>query len=487
MHEKTHTTFIKQGVILAAAGLLSRTLGFFLRIPLVNILGDEGNGIYGDGYTIYNFFLILSSAGLPAALSKIVAARVAEGKRAEAQFIFNTALKFSVAVGFAGFLILALFAGKFAVLIKNPKSYYTIIALSPTILVVAVAAVYRGYFQGLKTNIPTAVSQVAEQFFNVTFSIILMLLFMKIPLPQDNPFHNDIIVLGAAGGQLGTFVGATAGLAVIYYMYRKRLPKILKSISQRASKARFSSRKAIIEIVSTSVPIIAGTAVFSISNLVDSAMVKARLIEAGFLPDVAVAMYGAYNGKFVTLTTLPVAISAALATSAIPSIAESLARNDRLAVESKINAAFRSAMVVSIPAAVGLGVLASPVYKFIFARAPDGAGMMSLGAVSVIFLALSQIATGCLQGVGEIKIPVFAAFMGVIVKIPLNYILCAMPNINVYGAVISTIACYVVSSACNVYFLSKKLGVKIDMSRSVMRPLAAAAGMGMGAYITYAA
>ncbi|GHV38699.1 stage V sporulation protein B [Clostridia bacterium] len=485
MAEK-HTSFIKQGAILAAAGILSRVLGFFLRIVLTNVIGDRGNGIYGDGYTIYNFFFILSSAGLPVALSKIIAGRLAENKRAEAYFIFRVALKYAAVAGLLCSFILAFFARDFARLINNPQSYYTILALSPTIAVVSVLAVFRGYFQGFENTVPTALSQTVEQIGNVIASVALMFVFMSIPF-ENGFFSDDKIVMGAAGGQLGTFFGAIAGLFAIFLLYRKLSPAFLRTFRRvPKQKSGFSTTAALKEIMAVCVPIIAGTAVFSLSNLVDAAMVKWRLAAAGFSVDEAVALYGAYNGKFITLTTLPLAISAALATSLIPSVAQSLAKNDHRAVRVKIHAAFRTAILVTTPAAMGLGVLATPIYRFIFRNAPGGAMMLSIGAVSIIFLTLSQIAAGALQGAGALKIPVIAAGAGVLVKIPLNFILCAVPAINIYGAIISTIACYVVSSLVNIYFLKRLFRAKLRIMNILARPLTASAVMGMGAYIVYA-
>jgi len=480
-----HSSFVKQGAILAAAGILSRVLGFILRVPISHYLGDDGSCIYNDGYSIYNFALILSSAGLPAAISKMVSERLTLGKREEAHKIFKTSLICSAFLGLLASLVLVFGADVLANQFKNPQSYYTIIALSPTLFIVAIMAVFRGYFQGMHSTVPTAASQIIEQIFNVIFSIVLMLSFMKMTLPPTYRFFDDKLALGAAGGQLGTGVGAMAGLVFILILYFAMRPVIIKGLKKSPDYNVKKSSSLAKELFMVAVPIIAGTAVFSFSNLIDTAMVKGRMLEAGFTLEQALEQYGIYGSKFVTLTTLPVSISAALATAIIPSIAASSVLNAKNEVKSKIDSALRISMLISVPAAVGLGVLADPIIKLVFRSTPNGWEFLAIGSVSVIFLALTQIAAGILQGVGKIYVPVIAAACGVVVKIPLNYVLCAIPEINIYGAVISTIACYIVASGVNIFMLSRVTKTKPDFVSILLKPLVASIGMGAVCFGVY--
>lgn len=172
-------SFVKQAMILGIASLLVRFLGFLYRLPLTKLIGDEGNGIYSAGYYLYTFFLIISSAGLPAAISKMISECVVKKEFKRAHRIFRVALELASIVGFLAFILIFFGARYFANIIGSPESFYAILSLSPTVLIVAIMAVFRGYFQGLKNTWPTAISQVIEQIFNAVFSIWLAFILVK--------------------------------------------------------------------------------------------------------------------------------------------------------------------------------------------------------------------------------------------------------------------------------------------------------------------
>lgn len=463
-------SFVKQAVILAAAGIIVRILGFAYRVPLTNMIGDEGNGIYSAGYYIYTFFLILSSSGLPAAISKMISEKMALGEFENAKRIFRVSLFVAGFLGLAGTAIMFFGAQRLAELVSSPRSTYCLISLAPTVFICAVMSVYRGWFQGLNTTVPTAVSQVVEQVFNAFFSVYLAWLLIGTGLE-----------LGAAGGTMGTGIGAFAGLVtiMIYFMATKKTYSGIFSSDKRDYTCE--SRKSIaIRLFKTAVPIITGTAIFSMTNLIDMKMVMSRLAASGaFSPEQADALYGQLTGKYVTLTTLPVSISTALSTAVLPNIAASTAIKDKAAVRSKVNTSLRLTMIISIPAAIGMGALASPILKLLFPRFPEGGGLLAIGAISIIFLALSQIETGILQGIGKVQIPALNALAGALCKIPLNFVLISIPAINVKGAVISTIVCYAVAAVLNMGALRKATGIKFDFGSILFKPLAASLIMGV--------
>ena len=163
--------FVKQAAILAAASLLVRFLGFIYRWPLTNMIGDEGNAIYAGGYYIYTFLLILSSAGLPAAISKLVSERIALKQYRNAHRVFQAALVISTCFGTFFAIVMGLGAHRLADMIDIADSYYSLLTLCPTLVIVAIMSVFRGYFQGMRTMVPTAISQIVEQVFNAFFSV----------------------------------------------------------------------------------------------------------------------------------------------------------------------------------------------------------------------------------------------------------------------------------------------------------------------------
>ncbi len=470
------TKFIKQAAILAIASLLVRLLGFLYRLPLTNMLGDEGNGIYSAGFYLYNFFLVMSSAGLPAAISKIVSEKVALEEYRNVKKTFKISLILSSTVGLIFSIVMFVSARFFCNIIGSPDSYYTILTLSPTVFIVSVMSVFRGYFQGLGTTIPTALSQVIEQIFNAIFSIYLAYLLVGISLP-----------LGAAGGTMGTGIGALAGLIYILMVFLNRKRYINRKLSKKTHKYRVESNREIaIKIIKTAAPIIAGTAIFSMTNLIDMQMVNSRLTASKAFTDSQVtALYGQLTGKYVTLTTLPVSISTALATAVLPSIASSMIQKDIKTVRKKIDVSLRLTMIISIPAAIGMGVLADEILLLLFPNYSDGGLLLKWGALSIIFLALCQIITGILQGIGKVATPAKNAFIGSIIKIPINYFLISIPSINVIGAIISTTVCYLVASLLNFITLRKVTKIRPDYNGIFFKPVIASIVMGVFCYFSY--
>lgn len=480
--KKKGGSFIKQAAILAAAGILVRFLGFVYRLPLTNMIGDEGNAIYAGGYYIYTFLLILSSAGLPAAISKLVSERIALKQYRNAHRVFQAALTVSTALGIAFALLLFLTAEKMAALVKQPDSYYAILTLCPTLVIVAIMSVYRGYFQGMNTMMPTAISQIVEQIFNAFFSVFLAYIFLGIAIPEGTEKN---IPLGAAGGTMGTGIGALAGLMIVIFSYFLIRPYLLRRARRCHQPYEENKRELIGKVLQTAWPIIAGTAVFSITNLIDMGMVMRILENTGFSHDQAEVLYGQLSGKYVTLTTLPVAISTAIATAALPSIAASVKLREKKQVRRKMDLTFRISMIISVPAAVGISVLGPQILQMLFPKASDGGMLLTVGGISIIFLALCQTSTGILQGIGHIKVPVAGAILGAIAKVILNYALISIPKINVLGAVLSTTGCYLVAAVFDVIMLSRKTGTRFDFMGNFLKPVIGSAAMAAGTIGSY--
>ena len=464
--------FVKQAAILAAASLLVRFLGFIYRLPLTNMIGDEGNAIYSGGYYIYTFLLILSSAGLPAAISKLVSERIALKQYRNAHRVFQAALVISTCFGTFFAIVMGLGAHRLADMIDIADSYYSLLTLCPTLVIVAIMSVFRGYFQGMRTMVPTAISQIVEQVFNAFFSVYLAWVFMSINIPEGMTKN---IPLASAGGTMGTGIGALAGLVVVVFAYCLIRPYLLWRAERCKQPYEESKRELMGRVLQTAWPIIAGTAVFSITNLIDMGMVVRILQQIGFSEENARALYGQLSGKYVTLTTLPVTISTAVATAALPSIATSVKLKERKQVRRKMTLTYRISMIISVPAAVGISALGPQIIHMLFPSASDGGTLLTVGGVSIIFLALCQTSTGILQGIGHIKVPVVGAILGAITKVILNVVL--IRSINVLGAVLSTTGCYLVAGVFDVIMLSRLTGTKFDIMGSFLKPIIGSAAM----------
>ena len=481
--------FVRQAAILAAVGILARLLGFLYRIPLTNLIGDEGNAIYTIGYTVYNFFLIVSSAGLPAAISKLVSEKRAIGRHDEAHRIFTIALALAASMGIVLTISIFFLAPQITTILGTPQAYLALQTLAPTVFIFAIMATIRGYFQGMSSTVPTALSQLVEQVFNAIFSIVLAHAMFNFAMVQGY----TAVVYGAAGGTAGTTVGAVAGFIVISGLYFIARPDILRIRRNAWLKARSGNKlldderhgQVAQKIIITSSTIIAGTAIFSIVNLIDTWLVIDRLAIAGFEEVRARELLGQLGGKFNPITNLPAAISSSLALVLIPTIATAKQLNNRRDMRIKINAAFRAAMLLTIPIAFGLGILGPQIVALLFPNHPEGGTLFIVGFPSVIFLAFSQISTGVLQAIGKISIPIMAAFAGAVVKIAAGYLLIAHPAVNIYGAIIGTTLCYLIAAWINVHFLCRHTGTRLDFLGMVAKPTFASVAMAMGCFTTY--
>ncbi len=483
MNKNNTMNIAKQGAILAFAGIFARFIGFLYRVPLTDMLGDQGNAVYASGYYIYTLFLIISSAGLPAAISKMVSERIAIGKHKEAHNIFKVSMVFAVFSGALSMFILYFGAIPLEKFGNVTGSRYAIMTLAPTVFIVSIMSVYRGYFQGMKNTLPTATSQVIEQIMNAIFSIVMCYVLLNATFSSGLVGGN--IAGAAAGGTIGTGVGAFFGLLTLMFIYRKTKPNIMPSVKKDNSKSK-EFKPLLTELVSTAIPIILGAAVFSLTNIIDMKMIMSRLLSSGaFTVDQAEVLYGQLTGKYLVITSLPISISTSLATASIPEIAEEITLKNNKVANDKINFTVKLTMIISIPAAIGISVLADPILWCLFPTHREGGILLMVGGISVIFLSLTQIMGGMLQGISKFYIPVMAAVIGAVVKICMNYTLVAIPQINVVGAVIGTIFCYMIASIIDCYFLQKITKLKLDIMGTFIKPLTSSILMGVFVYGSY--
>lgn len=468
-------TLVKQAAILAAASLIVRIMGLIYRWPLTNMIGDDGNGLYGTAFNIYLLFFILSSAGLPSAISKMVSERLALKQYKSAHKVFRASLLMAIAAGLSVSLILWFAAYPIAQFMNNERIVYCMKALAPTLFIVAVMGAFRGYYQGMNTMVPTAISQIIEQLFNAVFSIVLAGVLLEYGVEY-----------AAAGGTMGTGIGALIGLVFLIFIYILVRPRILKRVNKQNEVEINESFSEIFKtLLKISVPIIIGSTIFSLTNLIDVKMVMSILQSIGMTEIEANELYGQLTGKYVTLTNLPISISTALAAAIVPSIAASMALKEKKVVVNKVNLAMRVTMILAAPSTVGLFVLGDPVLKMLFPKYPAGGDLLRLGALAIIFQSLVQVATAILQGVGRPSIPALNAGAGVVIKIIVNFFLISIPSINIKGAVISTLVCYIIIAYLDMRSAVRITKVRIQVINTFIKPIAAGIGMGIFSFLFY--
>ena len=418
--KKKSSNFLIQGSILALAGILVRIIGMVYRIPMQNKIGNAAMGMYSSAFYIYNIILLLSSYSLPLAVSKMVSARVALGQHKNAYRIFQSSMIFSLISGSVAGLLMFFGADFFAVkLLNEPGAAYAIKVLAPTVFVMAFLGTLRGYFQGLGTMIPTAVSQVLEQIINAVISIVAAFLLFDMGARVDIAKGTDIYAdaYGAAGGTLGTASGALTALIfcfVLFRMYRR----ILKRQMRRDNTVMLESYGNIARVlVATIVPVIISGTVYNVSNLVDNSIYGFYMKSVGESAHY-MAKWGVYSGQYYLLINVPIAISNALSSSMLPSLTRTVTEGNKGEVLRKINMTIRFSMIVAIPSAVGLTLLGAPIVEMLFNQDTKlGGDLLFLGSLAVIFFSLSTVTNGILQGINKMKTPVRNALISLILHV----------------------------------------------------------------------
>ncbi len=479
---KKSNSFLVQGSILAAASIIVRLIGLLYRIPLTNIIGDEGIGYYSNAFAIYNIALILSSYSLPLAVSKLVAARAVKKQYRNSYRIFLCALCFAIIVGTAASLFIYFGADFLAAAVyKSPRSAIPLRILAPTIFVFAVMGVLRGYFQGKNTMLPTSVSQILEQIVNAVVSIIAAYFLMN--------YHSaspDIAAFGAAGGTLGTFVGACTALIFLAFIFALYKPIIDRQLRRDTGGLRESNPVILKALLVTIIPVILSQTVYQISGVLDGALFGHILAGKGLDEEARNALWGIYSNKYNLLINVPVSIASAMGVAIIPSLVASKYSKTNYEVKNKVHMAVKFNMIIAIPAAVGMGVLASPILKLLFGDARElPANLLRLGSVAIVLFALSTITNAVLQGINKMSLPVTHSAISLVIHVALLYILLKFFNLSAYGLVIGNVTFSLVVCILNWISVGKILNYKQEVKKTFLIPTACAAIMGVLAYFTY--
>lgn len=475
---KKNRSFVGGAVVLGIAGLLIKLLGAAFRIPLTNIIGDDGMGYYQTAYPIYVFFLTIATAGIPIAISRMVAERNAIDKPWEAYRVFKVSFILLFCIGISSSSLLFFGAEAISAHMKEPRAIYAMRAVAPALLLCPLMASFRGFFQGRQNMNPTASSQVIEQVFRVAAGLGLAVFFM----PAGKEF-------AAAGASFGATAGGFFGLIGIVIIYLRKKGEIGEELAAAPKSFDQSAGSILKDILIIAIPITVGSSIMPIINVIDAALVKSRLIEAGYASDVARSMYGQLTGMAGPVINFPQVLTQAVSMSLVPVIASAYKRKEEDFLRHNIRLGLRLALMISIPSAVGMMVLARPImlmfYPYQRESAISASKCLVIFAAGVVFLAIVQTLTGVLQGIGKQLIPVGNLCAGAAVKVVITYILTGIPAINVRGAAIGTVTAYLIAAVLNFVSVRKYTGVKVNFNLAVLRPLFSAIIMGAAAFGAY--
>ena len=487
--KKGKNDFLVQGAVLAAAGMLTRLIGLAYRIPMNNILGDEGQGFYGVAFEIYSIALLLTSYSLPLAVSKLVSARKARNEHQSIIKVLKTALIFAGVVGGLVALIIFLCANKIATHVMSMHlSIYALRVLAPGLLIVAFLGVLRGFFQGMGTMYPTAISQVLEQIINAVVSLVAASYFFKVgtmAMKKAGTTDNLSGAYGAAGGTLGTVVGAlTALVFLLWLLFMMR--KVLHSYARQPAVVDESYGTIFKVLILTIAPVIMSTAIYNISQVIDQAVFAKAMQVQGYKESTYSAMLGMFSGKYNTLINVPLAIANALAVSVIPSMTTVKVQGNKDEMLEKMALSIRFAMIIAIPSFVGYLIYAHPVIDLLYNGNIDmPSSMLKLGAISVVFYCLSTVTNALLQGIDKMMTPVRNAAVSLLIHLVSLLIMLIVFHMTIYAVVLANVVFSLCMCIFNQLSIRHYTGYRQEFTKTFLLPLAASAIMGLVSFLFY--
>jgi len=449
--------------ILGLAGLICKVVGVLYRIPLANLIGPPGMGVYNQVFPTYNLMLAVSSAGIPVAISRMVAGSLAHGQANNARRTFRIALVMLSALGFISMLLMMLTSGRLAQGTGTEESRAGFMMIAPSLFFVCAMSAFRGYMQGQRRMWPTAISQLIEQVGKVGIALPLAFIGME----------RGGFVLGASGALLGTTIAEGAALLYMMGDYLVKKPGISQAAAldqTPPAPARAIAR----ELVVTAIPITIGASIVPLAGAVDSFMLVRQM--KAYLPELeALSRYGIY-GLVLSLINVPTALAMAMSSNLVPAISEKKARRDQEGVRRDAATGIRMAMVVGLPSSVGMSLMAHPILTLLFSReyTPEqlrlGADLLQISSLTIVVFTLVQATSGILQGLRRQRIPMYTLAAGIVVKIAINYTAVNRPEINIGGAPYASLACYALSGGLNLYHVLKNTGLKWSWRDAVIRP-----------------
>jgi stage V sporulation protein B len=466
-------SFLQGAAVLAASVAISKVLGAIFKISLGNILGDEGYGHFSVAYAIFNILLTVSTAGLPVALSRMIAASDAEGRTVQIKRNFTVARAAFFLLGFVMTAVMMLIPQQLAAAMDDPEAALCIQVLAPSILLVCLMSAYRGYTQGLSNMVPTSVSQVIEVLCKLVIGLFLAWWMVSAGL-------------GLPTASAGAIAGVSAGsfFALVYMIvYKRKMDKEKRPIM--ATDVPLSRKTTLKKLAAIGIPIAIGSSILSILGLIDAKLILNRLQEAaGFSYTDAKVFWGVYS-KAQTLFNLPSSFIVPVTISIIPAISALLAAKNIKGATRVTEASLKLTGLLALPAGVGLSVLSEPIFQVLYPNSNvEGPGILFVLGFASFFVCLTLITVAIQQAYGYERIPVYTMAFGGIMKIAVTWVLVSIPEVGVRGAAVGTLVCFIVISVSNILYIRAKVPERPALFKSLFKPVAATFVMGTAAYLS---
>ncbi|MDD5940198.1 MAG: polysaccharide biosynthesis protein [Lachnospiraceae bacterium] len=480
MSESKKNGVLVQAGILAAASMIVRIIGLLYRAPLTAIIGDEGNGYYGTAYNIYTIILMVSSYSMPSAISKLMAQKIAVGEYKNAQRIFHCALFYGLGVGIIGSALLWFGAG----LLVPAVAVCVLRIFAPIIFLFGILGALRGYFQAQGSMVQTSLSQILEQLANAAVSIGAAWLLMHMAAGADTTRKAQ---LGAMGSALGTGAGVLSAMLLMYYFYLRFRPVMRENIESDCSQKRDSWASAMKATIFVITPFMLSGFILNLTTSLNQTIFYKIMIGEGFMKEIAATtVYGIFSNKAVVISNIPISIATAVSSAIIPGISASYARGDIEDTRRRVSNASKVTAVITIPAFVGLAVLAKQVTMIMFPQMESlelAGRLLSMLSITVVLYSISTITNAALQSIGKMNMPLVSAGIALAVQTIVLVLLLRYTSLGIYALVIVSIVYSAMIFVCNEFFLKKYLGIRRDVRTMYSGPLGCSIVMGIAAIV----
>lgn len=511
MKERKKQSFFKGAMILSVAALIVKLIGALFKIPLTNILGGDGMGYFSTAYDIYMPVYVISNAGLPVAIARIVAESVSEGRFRDVRRTLRIANTVFFITGLIGFCIMFFGAGFFVnKMIKNPGAYLAVMAMAPTVFFVCMTSAYKGYYEGLRNMYPTAIAQVVEVIIKLIFGFGLSMLAYKLGTDEFTASGTvlgksfatfeeaeiRILQFAAAGAILGVAMGAMGSWLSVFIRHKVRGDGITPA--ELDAPQNVTPTKTILKkIVKVAVPIALGSCVGQITGVIDLLSVYDRLhhaVDTGYdvlraiygnalpatkaLEDIPNYLNGCYKGMAVTLYNLIPTFTVAFGVSALPAITTAWTEKNTAELKDNVEAVLRMTMLLVLPAGIGMSAMSHGVLSLLYGSKPEeveiAVPLLTVLGIAVIFSSACSPINSMLQAVGRADLPVKIMVGCAAFKLTFNYITVGIPQINILGAAIGTLICYVLIMLISMYFLLRITKLRINFMTVFIKPAVSA-------------
>ena len=447
-------SFLSGAGILTLSALIVKVIGLLYRIPLLNLLGTEGMGYFNTAYELYALFCVISTAGLPVAMSVLISALEAEGRVTEGRRVFRVSLGLFAAVGCVGTLLLWGLSAPFASLLGSPLSAACMRAISPTVFFICLSSAFRGYFQGRRQMLPTALSQVME----ACGKLFLGLAFAGVALGRG-----ESLPTAAAWAVMGLTVGTA--LSVLYlYIHKRMSDRGADAVPTLWEDGRTSSSTPaalLRRLLAIAVPVTVSAGLISLTKCIDLALILRRLQNVGYTASEATSLYGCYSTLVLPVFNILPSLTTSVALSATPALSAALQKGKEgiAELQKTASSALGIILTLSLPAALGLSVFAEDILSLLFRGQPTAVAQaspwLSCLGLSVPAACLITVTGAMLQAAGKAQKPIISMLCGVAVKIAVAFVLLGREGWGMAGAPVSSLCCDAVILVCNLIFIRK--------------------------------